>query len=605
MKAFIHDIRQIRLAIIVYFILMAIPAGQSTIFAAQIKWKTTPYSHYAQKENLTDLLADFFSSQGIGMVCSENVKEKISGQFNNQDPQRFFKNLVQAYNLVWYYDGAAVYICSAHEMTSRILNLGYLNMRAFQKNLETLGILDGRFGLKIVEEDRVVFVSGPPRYVQLVAELAHKLDEKAMSGRGRDDIIKVFLLKHAWADDKSLYFHDKELVIPGVATLLRNVITGHTSPGQVTGWKKRQRLQENITKLKGEGLTRHRRKTAQPLKSSDAIANTQRPDDNPASNAQKMTEDPDYEGRPPAFIDTDLGVIQADPRQNAVLVRDREEKMSYYEKIIGLLDVPVGLVEIRATIMDVDRNNLDDLGIQWQFKSTSADNQSITKGGLNTNEAYSHEGGLLMPLGNGFNVATIIGDSRNFFLAQVNALQEKGHAEILSRPSVLTLNNVEAQLEHSKTFYVRVEGTEEVDLFDVTAGVVLRVTPHIIEEDKVRRVKLAIQIKDGTFSDSREGVDDIPVVQNSIINTQAIVGEKESLLIGGYKRDQKSSKHYQVPCLGHIPFIGWLFKRRSSTDSNTERLFLITPTVVPYGSSNVDDKKLPLSFSDKKTANQD
>jgi type III secretion protein C len=129
-----------------------------------------------------------------------------------------------------------------------------------------------------------------------------------------------------------------------------------------------------------------------------------------------------------------------------------------------------------------------------------------------------------------------------------------------------------------------------VDLFDVTAGVVLRVTPHIIKEDDTRQIKLAIQIEDGSFPDmDDEVVDNIPIVQNSIINTQAVVGEKESLLIGGYLRDEKSTRNRQIPCLGDIPLLGWLFKSKTDNDKNSERLFMITPTIVPYGSSNTPD----------------
>jgi type III secretion protein C len=559
--------------------------GHSIALAAEIKWKKMPYSHYAQKEEIKDLLADFFASQGIGLVCSEKVKSKISGKFNADDPQNFFDEITRAYNLAWYYDGAAVYVYSAHEMTSQILNLGYINMKKFQSSLQTLGIIDERFGLDLVEENRIIFVSGPPRYVQLIAELAQKLDEKAMSLRGRDDIINVFPLKHAWADDKTLYFHDKELVIPGVATLLNNVITGQTAPGQV-GWKEREEIMETITKLKGKGLSRRRGELSRKLKKESEFVYPQQPPKDAKDRDATDAELEDHpENLPPSYADTDLGVIQADPRQNAVIVRDREEKMPYYERIIGLLDVPVGLVEIRATIMDVDRSNLQDLGIEWQFTSTDKGNELLTKGGMNSTEAFSEKDGLPMPLGPGANIATIIGDARNFFLTRVNALQKKGNAKILSSPSVLTLNNVEAQLEHSKTFYVRVSGTEEVDLFDVTAGVILRVTPHIIEEKNGSRVKLAIQIEDGNFSETDEEVDEIPVVQNSIINTQAVVGERESLLVGGYMRDEKLRGQNQIPCLGDIPIVGWWFKTKSQTDSNAQRLFLITPTIVPYDST--------------------
>lgn len=561
--------------------MMPLDAIKSSLSAAEIKWEKTSYTHYSQKESIKDLLADFFSNQGIGFNCSEEVKHKISGQFKTTDPKSFFEDIALAYNLIWYFDGASVYVYATHEMTSQILNLGYIDMKAFKENLELLDIIDERFELKLSDEDRIIFVSGPPRYVQLVAELAEKLDLKAMNRRGRDDIISVFPLKHAWADDKTLYFQDKELVIPGVATLLRNVLTGNTSPGEVVGSENQRALSQTVKKLKGTGLSKNRKMS--PATAAGAEPHTGMENEN---DLHHQDEAP-HSKRAPDYIDTDVGVIQADPRQNAVLVRDREEKVPYYEKIIALLDVPVELVEIRATIMDIDRENIEELGIAWQFTSTSTDNQSITSGGLNSQEPFSPKQGLAIPVGDGFNIATILGDSRNFFLSQINALQKKGNAEILSRPSVMTLNNVEAQLEHSKTFYVRVAGTEEVDLFDITAGVVLRVTPHVIEDKTGNRIKLAIQIKDGNFSTSDQTVDDIPVVSNSIINTQAVIRENESLLIGGYLRDEKYSQNKQVPCLGDIPLVGWLFKSRSSDENRAERLFLITPTIVPYDSSSI------------------
>ncbi|MEJ2639706.1 MAG: hypothetical protein P8010_09040, partial [Desulfosarcinaceae bacterium] len=96
--------------------------------AAMLNWRTKPYSHYAHKENIKDVLTDFFATQGVGVVCSENVSGTVSGNFQEEDPRTFFQQLTDAYNLIWYFDGAAVYIYSAHEMTSQVVNLGYLNM---------------------------------------------------------------------------------------------------------------------------------------------------------------------------------------------------------------------------------------------------------------------------------------------------------------------------------------------------------------------------------------------------------------------------------------------------------------------------------------------
>lgn len=552
-----------RIKIITILLAIAVSIGNSSVFAAKIKWRNVPYTHYSQEEPIKDLLADFFSSQGIGLICSENISGKVSGDFNESNPSKFFRNITSSYNLVWYYDGAAVFVYPAHEITSQVLNPSYMKIDRFKNTLETLDVLDNRFGLKIVEEERIIFVSGPERYVELVADIVEKLDTKAKVFQAEDDIVKIFPLKHAWAEDKTFIFREREMTIPGVATMIRNLIWGKTSPKDIVEDANNEGISDTVSKLKGTGLARKKNRN-----------------ESDSSNTA-----PDNQESGPSSSST--GMIQADTRQNAIIVRDREEKMPYYKKMIEMLDVPVGLVEIQATIMDVDRDNLENLGVNWLFKVVADNDQNVFTGALNganlaENASDLMASGLEGIPGTGISLATVIGDSRDFFMARVNALQKKGDAEILSRPSVLTLNNMEAQLEHSETFYVKVAGNEEVDLFDITAGVVLRVTPHIITEgENDIRVKLAIQIEDGEFSENTEFVDNIPVVKKSVINTQAIVKQKQSLLIGGYKKERKVKNENQVPCLGGIPVIGWLFKQRTTVDSNTERLFLITPTIVP------------------------
>lgn len=560
--------------------------GPTSARAAQIVWQDKHYSHYAQKEEIRDVLTDFFAAHGIGVICGENVEGKISGNFKEKNPRVFFKHIMDAYNLVWYYDGVAVYVYSANEVTSQILNLQYLNMKKFRQHLIELDIYDPKFAMRMIENKRIIYLSGPQRYVELVTEIARQLDAKAMIYGGMDDIVKIFPLKHAWADDKKIRFHDSEMVIPGVATMLNNLISGITRPGQVID-KNPGNLNTPLEKLKGRGLKRDR-----PKDQSDQSADAKTQEERHDPEKQKSRENDQHKNLPPPPETT--GSVQADPRQNAVVVRDHGEKMPYYEEIIDLLDAPVNLVEIRATIMDIDRSDLHDLGIQWEFRSTNDAGDKVTKGGLNTDSLLpqTEEDGQLLPIGdrlqlptgNGLNIATIVGDATDYFLAKVNALQEKGQADILSRPSVLTLNNIEAQLEHSQTFYVKLEGEKEVDLYDISSGVVLRVTPHIITEEDQSLVKLAIQIEDGDLTG--DTVDGIPIVKKSVINTQAMVGQQQSLLIGGYLKERNTTSSAGVPCLMDIPLFGWLFKRNSTVAEERERLFLITPTIVPYSASS-------------------
>jgi type III secretion protein C len=92
------------------------------------------------------------------------------------------------------------------------------------------------------------------------------------------------------------------------------------------------------------------------------------------------------------------------------------------------------------------------------------------------------------------------------------------------------------------------------------------------------RIKLMVSIEDGRISG--EKVDQIPVVDRSTINTQAVMLEGESLLIGGMTRDANDSKVDKVPLLGDIPGIGALFRSKADSNTRIERLILITPRLI-------------------------
>ena len=125
---------------------------------------------------------------------------------------------------------------------------------------------------------------------------------------------------------------------------------------------------------------------------------------------------------------------------------------------------------------------------------------------------------------------------------------------------------------------MRVAGQEEVDLFDVRTGIVLKVTPHVIYEGKKKKIRLLVNIEDGGITG--QSVDNIPVIQTSSINTQAIVNENQSLLIGGHFYESETVQVKKVPLLGSIPGLGRLFRSEKKEKPRMERVFLISPTIV-------------------------
>jgi type III secretion protein C len=156
---------------------------------------------------------------------------------------------------------------------------------------------------------------------------------------------------------------------------------------------------------------------------------------------------------------------------------------------------------------------------------------------------------------------------------------------VVSRPQVLTLSNLEAVLATDQSFFVRVAGREEVDLFDVSVGTSLRVVPSVAGDASAPQIRLRVAIEDGSLSD--QTVDDIPIIDRATLNTQAVIHDGQSLLLGGLVRDEMIKDTTKVPLLGDVPGIGRLFRREQEVKASQERLFLISPRIVATGPTKI------------------
>ncbi|WP_028320250.1 type III secretion system outer membrane ring subunit SctC [Desulfatiglans anilini] len=538
--------------------------------AGGLPWRKYLYSHVSEGEDLADLLRDFCSSQHLSAVVSEQVKGTVKGRFIQMEPEVFLEHICRAYSLLWYCEGGqTLYFNRSGEWGSKIIIMKNLSFQMLEETLERMGALDERFRLEMLNEDGTLYVSGPPRYVELVSDVASKLNDTRateVAAKAAREVIKIFPLKHAWAADLTFTFMDTQLTVLGVATILRQLFADYGTGGQMAEARLKI-LPRTIGKLKGKGLA-----------SSGAPLQEEQP-------AQSAEEGPpaDRESDAPGERGTGRygsAFIMADTRLNAVIVRDTEERLRFYEEMIPQLDIPVGLVQIQATIMDISTDYLHELGVNWRFHHRGSSNEGtrFTDAGVDVDEDFK-PGNPDLIVGPGFNFATVIGSAANYILAKVHALEQDGKARVLSQPSVLTLDNVAALLEHSQTFYVRIPGDQEVDLFSVTAGIVLKVTPHIIRDGSETRIKLAVSIEDGNISPDQQ-VDQIPIVQKSSVNTQAVIKEDQSLLIGGYYHESHFATASGIPCLLNVPILNIFFKQDQRVSKRAERMFLITPRII-------------------------
>ncbi|RYV00984.1 EscC/YscC/HrcC family type III secretion system outer membrane ring protein [Shewanella sp. OPT22] len=256
-------------------------------------------------------------------------------------------------------------------------------------------------------------------------------------------------------------------------------------------------------------------------------------------------------------------VFAADPRQNAIILRGSADDQKTYAGIIKQLDVKPQMIEISVSIFDVDASNFKNLGVNWSAAA------SLGGGTVSFNSGDSDQG-----------FSTVIGNTGNF-LVKLDALEKVSKAKVLSRPSVVTLNNVQAVLDKNVTFYTKVTGEKVAKLDSVTTGSLLRVTPRLINEsDGHKAVNLVLNIQDGQQAAAIGGQEPLPQVQNSEISTQATLTSGESLLIGGFVQDVDRSTKNKIPLLGDIPILGKLFSSTNHEVESVMRLFLIKATPV-------------------------
>ena len=507
--------------------------------AAEPDWPERSVTLHAQEQSLDDFLRQLLQAAGMRALPSDGVQGRISGRFADS-PQRIFEDVVEAYDLLPYYDGAVMHVAAGAELQSRSLRVRPADVDRFERALNRSKLADRYQTVQLSRADGLIKLRGAPEFIDAAQALIEARPAAASGAKSRSApvdamVFRTFALKYASAADQTYFQNGQELRIPGVVSLLRSMVGGG-GPLQASMSSGPAERGRNVPSVRGRGLRRFDRDEAQ--------------DEAPAQSS--------YEAAPGGAR------IEADPNLNTVLVRDTAQSMAMYQELIAQLDREPQLIEIQVTIVDVNRSKLQELGVDWRYDDR---NNSISAGG-----------GAPVPRNGGLLLDTVLGDAGRF-LARVDALAQSGAAQVVSRPQVLTLSNLEAVLATDQSFFVRVAGREEVDLFDVSVGTSLRVVPTVAGEANNPQIRLRVAIEDGSLSPDAV-VDDIPVVERSTLNTQAVIYDGQSLLLGGLVRDSTGKNTTKVPLLGDIPGVGRLFKRTSDVSASQERLFLIQPRII-------------------------
>lgn len=514
-----------RLALAVLLLCTGLTAVQA---ATPDEWKSGAYAYSADNTPLNIILEDFADSFGVTLYDSSLPDANITGKLRSDSPEAFINRLALEYHFQWFVYNDTLYVSAQSAQVSRRLEISPDAAPDIKQALQGVGLLDPRFGWGELPDEGVVLVTGPPEYVSMIADFAKKSEKP----KDEDKEMMSFPLKYASVADRTIKYRDQTLLVPGVATIL-NELLGQSSSASTSGMNSSQGGESDMDD--------QMHAQSQSILNQLVRRGTSHGRDGDKSSLSNMA-----------------GTVSADVRNNALLVRDKPEYRSSYQSLVNMIDVPQKLIEIDALIVDIDRSEMARLSSSWAGQFGNVTGGSTLLSGPST---------------------LFVTDFRRFF-ADIQALEGEGTASIIANPSIMTLENQPAVIDFSDTAFVRVIGERVADIQAVTAGTSLRVTPRAIggKSGTSSSVQLIVDVEDGKLNKNDDG--DAEGTRNGAISTQALVQAKRSLVMGGFHTKESGDHERRIPILGSIPLIGKLFTTSQHETSQRERLFIITPHLV-------------------------
>ena len=312
-----------------------------------------------------------------------------------------------------------------------------------------------------------------------------------------------------------------------------------------------------------------------------------------------------------------VGTVRADERTNQIVVQTLPERMKNIEELITSLDKKTKAVLIDTKIIKIKLSKQSDTGIQWEglfsiarqygmayigsypfsaVQATSAAWRSRSQvmqdmGGNGNVGSYpfsgttsNYSGGSKVTPGKNMHIGIISG--RQDFDVLFNYLQTLGKSKVIASPSLAVVNNQEAKIHiGERRAYITTTTTtgtttstvsEEVTYVDV--GVRLSVIPTI-NDDGYITMKVKPEISSVIGSVTTSSNNQVPIIDTNTAETTVIAKDGSTIIIGGLGREEKTQGSEQVPILGKIPLLGFLFRKRTETMEHVELVIMLTPII--------------------------
>ncbi len=260
------------------------------------------------------------------------------------------------------------------------------------------------------------------------------------------------------------------------------------------------------------------------------------------------------------------GHLDADGRTSTLVITDIASRAEQAEKLALKLDSRTPQIQITAKLIDVDASESRDLGVTW--------NSAKASGTLNGSADFNN--GIAEGAGTSVRIGTISPDN-NVFNLRLQALERERKADIISNPTITTVDNREARiLVGQKIPLIVADAAGNAITQLTTIGIQLKVTPHLNTDNKIT-MDVHPEVSDLSSQSTVQGG---VIINTSEADTRVQVDDGQTAVIGGLIRTNESHSNSGVPVLMDIPLIGGLFRSHSIVKQKRELMILITPHLV-------------------------
>ncbi len=316
------------------------------------------------------------------------------------------------------------------------------------------------------------------------------------------------------------------------------------------------------------------------------------------------------EGRTRSFL-SERGSIAIDERTNTLLLNDTSERISDIRRLVTTLDIPVRQVLIESRIVIVSDDFNRELGVRLgltqvgerggngliSMTGSAAGSASIVDSALdnlqNTGQPFPVQVGTIdqrynvnLPVANpAGSIALAFLGADTLIDLELSALQAEGRAEVVSTPRVIVSNQREARIEQGVEIPYQESSASGATATQFKKAVLsLTVTPQITPDNRIIMDLMVSKDNVGEVLPSATG-GFVPSIDTRQINTQVLVNDGETVVLGGIFETERRDFSSKVPLLGDIPVLGYLFRSNQRVSNKAELLIFVTPKILREGAT--------------------